>query len=190
MINLKYRKQVNLLLEVVGPILNDDRLALKGGTAINMFAMNMPRLSVDLDLVYLPITERKYFLAEIQDVYRRMQERLALYATKILNTRDGIPRQMYISDGNSEVKAEVNLILRGVVFPPQTRRLCKKAQELFEKDVRVRCTSLEDQYAGKFCAALDRQHPRDLFDVKLLAKSSKRLFLFISSAGTDPSMRC
>ncbi|MBA3751515.1 nucleotidyl transferase AbiEii/AbiGii toxin family protein [Candidatus Dependentiae bacterium] len=44
----KYKNQVALLLEAIEPALDDSRLALKGGTAINLFIMNMPRLSLDL----------------------------------------------------------------------------------------------------------------------------------------------
>ena len=62
MTSLKYKEQVDRLLEVIDPALDDDRLALKGGTAINLFTMNIPRLSVDLDLIYLPVTNREEFL--------------------------------------------------------------------------------------------------------------------------------
>jgi len=50
-----YYKQVQLLLEVLPYINNEKCFALKGGTAINMFVRDMPRLSVDIDLMYLPI---------------------------------------------------------------------------------------------------------------------------------------
>ena len=57
-----YKDQVNQLLEVLPIIRNDTRFALKGGTAINLFHRNMPRLSVDIDLTYLPIEPRDLFL--------------------------------------------------------------------------------------------------------------------------------
>jgi hypothetical protein len=55
----KYRKQLNLLLEILPYALNDERMALKGGTAINLFHRDFPRLSVDIDLCYLPLEDRK-----------------------------------------------------------------------------------------------------------------------------------
>ena len=61
--------------------------------------------------------------------------------------------------------------MRGAVFPSSERALSKKAQKLFELSVSVMTLSLADLYGGKLCAALDRQHPRDLFDVDLLMKT-------------------
>lgn len=69
------------------------------------------------------------------------------------------------------VKIEANLVLRWSVYPPEIKTLSKKAQDLFELSLRSRTLSPYDLYAGKICAALDRQHPRDLFDVHLLLKS-------------------
>ena len=66
-----YKNQVALLLEVL-PVLNDFKcFALKGGTAINLFIHDMPRLSVDIDLTYLPIESRDIFLQNIQERAQR-----------------------------------------------------------------------------------------------------------------------
>lgn len=43
----------------------DSCFALKGGTAINLFVRNLPRLSVDIDLAYLPMNNRQQALDEI-----------------------------------------------------------------------------------------------------------------------------
>lgn len=183
---------MGLLLEVIEPALDDERLALKGGTAVNLFTMNMPRLSVDLDLVYLDVTGRDEFILGITDVFQQMEKRLARYSREVMRTADGIPKQVRISNGGTEIKVEVNLVLRGTVYPPQKMELCQKAQIDFEKSVKVRCASFEDQYAGKFCAALDRQHPRDLFDVKLffenhvITEDLKKAFLVYLISGNRP----
>jgi hypothetical protein len=58
MISPGYRAQVELLLRIVPEVANDDVFAVKGGTAINLFVRDMPRLSVDIDLTYLPLDER------------------------------------------------------------------------------------------------------------------------------------
>lgn len=192
MIDSKYKEQVSLLLDVIEPTLDDSRLALKGGTAINLFTMNMPRLSVDLDLVYLPVTTRDEFISDIIDVFQKLERRLAAYSPEILKTKDGIPKQARLSRGTTDVKIEVNLVLRGTVYPPQVLELCSKAQEVFQMSTKVLCTSFEDQYAGKFCAALDRQHPRDLFDVKLFFENYtmtdrlKKAFLVYLISGNRP----
>jgi predicted nucleotidyltransferase component of viral defense system len=192
MTSLKYKEQVNLLLEVIEPVLDDNRLALKGGTAINLFTMNLPRFSVDLDLIYLPVTGREEFLEGIKDVFKQMEKRLMKFSPEIIRTSEGIPKQMRLSKGKTDVKAEVNLVLRGTIYPPEEKELCRKAQTEFEKSVKILCASFEDQYAGKFCAALDRQHPRDLFDVKLffenfnLTEKLKKAFLVYLISGNRP----
>lgn len=173
MINSVYKKQVSLLLETIESVLDGEQLSLKGGTAINLFTMNMPRLSVDLDLTFQPVTERDEFISRIKKVFQDMEKRLAYYRPQIIKTKEGVPKQARITKDDIKIKAEINLILRGSVYPPESLELCGKAQEMFEKNVKVLCASFEDQYAGKFCAALDRQHPRDLFDVKLFFESHK-----------------
>lgn len=192
MIDLKYKEQVALLLEVIEPTFDDKRLALKGGTAINLFTMDMPRFSVDLDLIYLPVTARDEFISGIQDVFQKMEKRLAAYSPEILRTKEGIPKQARISKGGTDIKIEVNLVLRGTVYPPQILELCQKAQQTFQMSTKIMCASFEDQYAGKFCAALDRQHPRDLFDVKLffeqytITERLKKAFLVYLMSGNRP----
>jgi len=68
-----------------------------------------------------------------------------------------------------KIKIEPNEILRGALCPVETHSLCERAAELFGVAVdNVPLLSREEIYAGKICAALDRQHPRDLFDIKIL----------------------
>jgi len=69
---------------------------------------------------------------------------------------------------NIEVKIEPNLVLRGALFECQERDLAEQAEKIFEMSLTARVLSLPDLYGGKICAALDRQHPRDLFDVEKL----------------------
>ena len=115
-----------------------------------------------------------------------------MYSPEIIRTREGIPKQLRLSNEKTEVKIEINLILRGSVYPPQVMELCQQAQQDFEKSIKVRCASFEDQYAGKFCAALDLQHPRDLFDVKLFFEKHsfnekiKKAFLVYLISGNRP----
>lgn len=52
-----YKKQVSLLLDILPEVAKEDVFALHGGTAINLFCLNMPRLSVDIDLTYIPASE-------------------------------------------------------------------------------------------------------------------------------------
>ncbi len=70
-------KQVHLLVKIL-PLVNRQKVfALKGGTAINLFIRNLPRLSVDIDLVYLPVNDREKALAEIQHCLKVLASCLA-----------------------------------------------------------------------------------------------------------------
>ena len=50
-----YRNQAQLLVDVLPYVAQQEVFALKGGTAINLFHRDLPRLSVDIDLTYLPV---------------------------------------------------------------------------------------------------------------------------------------
>ena len=69
-----YRKQVALLVRTVPRVAPETCFALKGGTAINLFLRNMPRLSVDLDLTYVPVSDRASSLKEIAAAMKRIAE--------------------------------------------------------------------------------------------------------------------
>ncbi len=69
--------------------------------------------------------------------------------------------------GRSQLKVEVSPVLRGTVHPPQQLDVVESVEDEYGF-ASVQVVSLPDLYGGKLCAALDRQHPRDLFDVKLL----------------------
>lgn len=80
-------------------------------------------------------------------------------ALRLVATHDG-----------AKVKIELSPVLRGTVFEPELRRVCKKVEDEFGY-AEMAVVSMADLYAGKICAALDRQHPRDLYDVKCLLEN-------------------
>lgn len=162
-----YFDQVDLLLSILDDSLEDSRLALKGGTAINLFVFDMPRLSVDIDLVYVPIEARDVSLQGIKKAFFCMQEKFRLKGldAQLKYTLDHHPKQIVVRRRNVSVKIEVNTVLRGIVHPLQQALLCARAQAKFRKFSEIKILSLHDLFAGKLCAALDRQHPRDLFDM-------------------------
>jgi predicted nucleotidyltransferase component of viral defense system len=165
--NTRYFKQVELLISVLPDVLKDNRVALKGGTAINLFVNNMPRMSVDIDLVYVPLDDRESALMAINDIMLSVNDALHLanLHTELKYTKDKFIKQIVVSNNEATIKIEINFVLRGVVNKPHLLPLCRKAQDVFGRYVSVTCVNDYDLYAGKFCAALDRQHPRDLFDV-------------------------
>jgi predicted nucleotidyltransferase component of viral defense system len=71
-----YRRQVALLVRALPLVAVETCFALKGGTAINLFVRDMPRLSVDIDLTYVPVGDRKTSLKEIDAAMRRMASRI------------------------------------------------------------------------------------------------------------------
>ena len=151
-----------------------DCFALKGGTAINLFFRNMPRLSVDIDLTYLPIEPRDVFL---KNITKRLNE-LSLSINKsqpfkiqALKTIEQQISKLLVLDNESRIVIEPNFVLRGSVFDCETKSLCIKAQEEFQTYFKIKTMSFADVYGGKICAALARQHPRDLFDVLFLLEN-------------------
>ena len=75
---------------------------------------------------------------------------------------------MILSHNGVTVKIETNYVLRGTVYPTETRELSDMAYNTFKRFVAVQTLSVADLYGSKLCAALDRQHPRDFYDVKIL----------------------
>jgi predicted nucleotidyltransferase component of viral defense system len=169
-----YVRQARLLLQCLPEIGKQPCFALKGGTAINLFLRSMPRLSVDIDLTYLPLTGRAEALADIpralEAIAKDVMRRVPGSRVQVGRAR-GTATKLAVSLGDVQIKVEPNQVLRGSVYPPETRDLCSEAQALFELFVSVRMLSLADLYGGKLCAALDRQHPRDLYDVRLLLEN-------------------
>ena len=73
-IDARYHEQVRLLVSLL-PFLNDEPcFALKGGTAINLFVQPLPRLSVDIDLAYLPLEPRDEALRRCREALQRLAE--------------------------------------------------------------------------------------------------------------------
>jgi predicted nucleotidyltransferase component of viral defense system len=169
--NQVYLDTARLLTQVAPVIFADGTFALKGGTAINLFIRDMPRLSVDLDLVFIDHRlPRKQALARINERIRRSAERLTGYGfqTHTLAAPDAGETKLLVRRGGIEVKIEVNFVMRGTVHPVRSAALTPKARDALLADLEIPVASLEDVYGGKLVAAMDRQHPRDLFDVMQL----------------------
>jgi predicted nucleotidyltransferase component of viral defense system len=166
----QYRRQVALLLRTLPYVTMEEALAMKGGTAINLFVRDMPRLSVDINLTYLPIQPRRESLAGIDAAMNRIAAQIEnrLPEARIARSgSEGIATKILIRERRVQVKIEVTPVLRGCVLDPELRSVSSKVEDAFGF-AEARIVSLPDLYAGKIVAALDRQHPRDLFDVREL----------------------
>lgn len=168
--NQIYLDTARLLTQVAPLVFVDDTFALKGGTAINLFVRDMPRLSVDLDLVFVDHTlSRVEALARINEAIRQAAERLQKrgFQTHAPAAVAG-ETKLLVRRGSIQVKVEVNFVMRGTVQPVRRAALTPAARDVLMADLEIPVVSLEDMYGGKLVAALDRQHPRDLFDVMQL----------------------
>jgi predicted nucleotidyltransferase component of viral defense system len=165
-----YLDTARMLTQVAPLVFVDDTFALKGGTAINLFVRDMPRLSVDLDLVFPDYTlPREQALARINEAIRQVAARLNKrgFHTHIPAAEAG-ETKLLVRRGGIEVKVEVNFVMRGTVHPVRRASLSPVARDVLLADLEIPVVSLEDLYGGKLVAAMDRQHPRDLFDVMQL----------------------
>ena len=169
-----YKTQIDLLLRCLPAVARVDEFALKGGTAINLFHLNMPRLSVDIDLTCLPERNRDAAIADIRALLQTIADEIGVTVPHSqTNLSGGDTPKLFIQARDANVKIEPNVIMRSSLFPPIQSDLCTEAQETFETFVSVLRLDIADLYAGKLCAALDRQHPRDLYDVMHLQASGE-----------------
>ncbi|MDR2840540.1 MAG: nucleotidyl transferase AbiEii/AbiGii toxin family protein [Paludibacter sp.] len=184
-----YKKQVELLLKIIPTLQGIDNFAVHGGTAINLYLLNLPRYSVDIDVTYTPINSREESFAEIHNNLTIIKERVKTSVPNVIVTEK--PNKIYCNQRGIMVKVEVNGTKRGLIEPSETKTLCSKAQTEFEISNKAKIVSFSQLYGGKISAALDRQHPRDLFDIQLMFRqinndfSKIRKGFFYSLLGGD-----
>ncbi|MDE2250032.1 MAG: nucleotidyl transferase AbiEii/AbiGii toxin family protein [Gammaproteobacteria bacterium] len=166
--NQEYVDAVRLLLAVAPAVFRSPHFALKGGTALNLFLQDMPRLSVDIDVAFTDHTlGREDAQRTIASDLRAVKSEIARlgFRTTLPTTKGGDEIKLFVSGTRLQVKVEVNLVFRGTVLPVTQRPLTSAAQELFTTDVTLPDLDPSELYGSKLVAAMDRQHPRDMFDV-------------------------
>jgi predicted nucleotidyltransferase component of viral defense system len=176
MILAKYRAQVDLLLSILPHVAKEKGVALTGGTAINLFVRDVPRLSVDIDLTYLNWKDdRATALQNISDALDRIEVSVKAAIPEISITRiplgQGQDVKLNCQTKQASIKIEVNTTIRGTIFPIRIMQVVDTVQNDFKKFAAISVVSHAELFGGKICAALDRQHPRDLFDVYHLLKN-------------------
>lgn len=169
MLNPVYARKVELLLRLMPYVMNEEVFAVHGGTAINLFMKNIPRYSVDIDLTYMPLAGREESLCAINQHLRSIMENVghSFQGMHIVPNYDTC--KLLCEFRGHQVKIEVNQTKRGIVGgEPMVLPLCNKAQEEFGLYCEATIVPKTLLYGGKLAAALSRQHPRDLFDVKYM----------------------
>lgn len=181
-----YADTVRLLLAITQDVFANDIFALKGGTAINLFVRDMPRLSVDIDVVYTPWQHTReqamaVIAAELDAIAGRVAK-LGL-STRTIASKDLSDTKLLVENEASQVKVEVNVVFRGTVLPTERRMLTGQTAQMFSAELEVPVLATDDLYGSKLVAAMDRQHqhPRDLFDVWQM---------FESGGLTDAAVEC
>jgi len=142
---------------------------------IRIFITSRDKLSVDIDLTYIPFDDRETALASISDALGRIKDQITKSIPGITvsnHTIDGHDAKLLIQSQNAQIKIEVNTITRGILHPVRLLQVNEEVQDKFKKFAAIQVVSDAELYGGKICAALDRQHPRDLFDVYLLFQES------------------
>jgi len=188
--NKAYRQQVELLLKIIPTLSGIESFAIHGGTAINLYVLDLPRYSVDIDVTYTPIKPREESFAEIHKNLSILKEKIKSIIPNVIISEK--PNKIYCTQKGIMTKVEVSGTKRGLIEPYEIRPLCKKAQNEFETLNKAKIVSLSQLYGGKITAALDRQHPRDLFDVKLMFdfvtdfQQVKKGFLYCLLGGDRP----
>ena len=135
------------------PIVADVKeFALKGGTAINFFWRDYPRLSVDIDLTYIPIKGRKESLKEIRKGVEHIAELASSRVPGINITTQksgGTLSKLFIRDERAQVKLEVNTVLRGTLFGSVEKELVVPIQDEFELFMAISTLSMEALYENR-----------------------------------------
>jgi hypothetical protein len=164
-----YIETARLMLLVAPQVFRAPDFAMKGGTALNIFLHDMPRLSVDIDVAFTNHTApRDEALQTIRKELQTLCERLEPMGLKstLVGTKDSEDMKIRVSRGTVNVKIEVNYNSRGTLLPARSARITESARRVFAADFSVPVLADAELYGGKLVAALDRQHPRDFFDVR------------------------
>jgi len=167
--NKEYAEKVEVLLRLLPIVMDEKVFAVHGGSAINLFVRDLPRYSVDIDLTYIPLEGREESLEHINNHLMSIVDKAkrafhGMHIVPKLNTSKLLCEYQGI-----QVKVEVNQTKRGIIGGNvQMLPLCKKAQDEFGMYCEAEIVPMTLLYGGKIAAALSRQHPRDLFDVKYM----------------------
>ena len=171
----RYTDRVRLLVEILPVLAQEPHFALKGGTAINLFEHDLPRLSVDIDLAWLPVHDFAEDASLIAEAFARLADALRAPPLRLqvqLSAGEGTVTRLVASRGRARVQIETTPVMRGTVHPVRSMVVRPRVEEAFGF-AQAQVVGFADLYAGKLAAALSRQHPRDLFDVGLLLEDER-----------------
>ena len=192
----RYTERVKLLVEILPTLAEEKRFALKGGTAINLFEHDLPRLSVDIDLTWLPVGDFASDVRDITEALEAIGERLRTGPLRLQVQTSGTEatgvHRLIASRNRARVQIETTPVMRGTVHPVRTMRVRPGVEQNFGF-AEMQVLDFADLYAGKLSAALSRQHPRDLFDLQPILDDGRlderlwRTFLVYLTCSSKPA---
>lgn len=164
-----FARKVELLLKLMPYVMNEGVFAVHGGTAINLFVKDMPRYSVDIDLTYMPLAGREESLNDINAHLKAIADNAKAQIKGLHIVPNFAICKLLCEYHGYQIKIEVNQTKRGIIGgEAKSLPLCDKAQDEFGLYCDATIVPPTLLYGGKIAAALSRQHPRDLFDVKYM----------------------
>jgi len=157
-----------LLREIAWHPFLKGKLVLKGGTGINIFILELPRLSVDIDLNYTGRVERDGMQGERPEIERSIEQVAGGLGYRThAGKNDWALKEFHLSFNNhgkraDHLQVEVNFLMRICALPPQPIKAIQMADEAF---CEFPVLAIEELMAGKLKAMIERSHPRDLYDL-------------------------
>ncbi|MGA2098783.1 MAG: nucleotidyl transferase AbiEii/AbiGii toxin family protein [Candidatus Acidiferrum sp.] len=144
------------------------QLALKGGSALNLFYLNLARLSVDIDLNYIGYADRQAALKDRPEIVKAVEQIATGLGYQLQNGVDDYAlREWHLNFKNhagrsDRLQVEINFLMRVCALPPQELDAVAIGDAA---PCRYLVLRLEEVFGGKTKAMIDRHHPRDLYDL-------------------------
>lgn len=174
---VEFLEKVDRLLSLLQALFRDpfleNRLALKGGTALNLFHFDLPRLSVDIDLNYIGALDRELMMVERPQVEQRIHAiaaRQDLMRTRAPGSHAGSKwrfRYNSVLSGGGTLEVDLNYLYRQPLWPV-VRMDSRPLGSLVARGISV--LDLHELAGGKLSALFNRTAARDLFDAHYLLK--------------------
>jgi predicted nucleotidyltransferase component of viral defense system len=145
-----------------------ERLVLKGGTAVNLFYLDLARLSVDIDLNYIGQLDREEMQRERPEIVKATEQITKALGYKVQKSADDYAlNEWFLAYQNhigstDQIQIEINFLMRACALPAQPRQAIPIGDE---PACEFPVLAIEELFAGKIKAMIDRQHPRDVYDL-------------------------
>ena len=161
----KVLRLVNVLKELEKNPVTKGKFVLKGGTALNLFFRELPRISVDIDVNYVGSLSKQKMQKEREIINSEILKIFSgEYEIEILKDEHALSQYVFryktSSDSMDALRLEINYLLRQSILEPEPRDLNR-----FDIKCRFPCLNETEILASKTIACISRYSPRDLYDL-------------------------